>query len=581
MTRGRRRLPAAAKLLLATAAFLLVTAAFLLRHSLDPLYIIIKGYHGFHGYHGHDADRTFVTGHDRFVLHPDNHADRDAYTFKNHWRITSGYRRPDGVLKRVYLVNDAFIGPTIEVRPGDRLIITVENALEDEETVSLHWHGLSMRGANDMDGAAGITQSPIAAGGSFTYDFVIDNDQHGTFWWHAHDGVQRADGLYGGLVIHQTGPRSAVFEEERLLLIGDWYHRSAEDALRFYMHPGAFGLETIPDSILLNGQGHFNCADAVPARPLDCTRPDSQRAINLHSADQIWRVVNVGAYAGFSLSMSQGVMAALAVDGGHRIAGATSKTVGVLHPGERVSLRVEPSSLHRPDAEGLSIMLEEDAFKYQNPALTAKQSFPIFWRDGLLDSEYSPQGVYEQFDVQSAQPLEHQNRGLPQQANQTIVLYTITQKLAILENEPHGFINHTRWMPSQTPLRELQREEWDEYQFVPLIRYNKSSPLWVDVVLNNLDEDSHPFHLHGHDFWVLSQYSSPFNWGSYNPFEDEEPPGGRFDIAQAVKKDTVHVPRRGYAILRFRADNGPGIWMFHCHVLWHQASGMSMAFEVN
>jgi FtsP/CotA-like multicopper oxidase with cupredoxin domain len=86
----------------------------------------------------------------------------------------------------------------------------------------------------------------------------------------------------------------------------------------------------------------------------------------------------------------------------------------------------------------------------------------------------------------------------------------------------------------------------------------------VDIVVNNLDEEGHPFHLHGYDFWVLSTYSSTYNWGSYNPFEDEEAPGGPYNTATPVKKDTVLVPRRGYAVLRLRADN-PGIWMFHCH----------------
>jgi len=31
--------------------------------------------------------------------------------------------------------------------------------------------------------------------------------------------------------------------------------------------------------------------------------------------------------------------------------------------------------------------------------------------------------------------------------------------------------------------------------------------------------------------------------------------------------------------MRFLADN-EGIWALHCHILWHQASGMNMAFQV-
>jgi hypothetical protein len=35
----------------------------------------------------------------------------------------------------------------------------------------------------------------------------------------------------------------------------------------------------------------------------------------------------------------------------------------------------------------------------------------------------------------------------------------------------------------------------------------------------------------------------------------------------------------GYAVLRFKANN-EGLWFFHCHILWHQAAGMAMAFHV-
>jgi FtsP/CotA-like multicopper oxidase with cupredoxin domain len=38
-------------------------------------------------------------------------------------------------------------------------------------------------------------------------------------------------------------------------------------------------------------------------------------------------------------------------------------------------------------------------------------------------------------------------------------------------------------------------------------------------------------------------------------------------------RDTVLVPPRGKARVALYADN-PGDWMFHCHVLEHQAAGM-------
>ena len=44
-------------------------------------------------------------------------------------------------------------------------------------------------------------------------------------------------------------------------------------------------------------------------------------------------------------------------------------------------------------------------------------------------------------------------------------------------------------------------------------------------------------------------------------------------------KDTVLVPARERAEIAFVADN-PGDWMFHCHVLEHQAGGMMAVIRV-
>ena len=52
-----------------------------------------------------------------------------------------------------------------------------------------------------MDGAAEITQEPIAPGETFTYEFVTE--QRGTYFYHTHDHIdrQQALGLYGALII--------------------------------------------------------------------------------------------------------------------------------------------------------------------------------------------------------------------------------------------------------------------------------------------------------------------------------------------------------------------------------------------
>lgn len=180
-------------------------------------------------------------------LHPKDHVSREAKTIFHRWTITSESRSPDGVKKNVYLVNGEFPGPLIECRSGDHLVIRVRNSLA-LEGVSIHWHGIQMRNANSMDGAVGFTQCPVPPGGEFIYEFDIDEEQSGSFWWHAHSQVQRGDGMYGGLVVHRPSKQYSEmsvygYEMEYLLLVGDWYHRSAEEILAWYTSARGFGNE--------------------------------------------------------------------------------------------------------------------------------------------------------------------------------------------------------------------------------------------------------------------------------------------------------------------------------------------------
>lgn len=109
-----------------------------------------------------------------------------------------------------------------------------------------------------MDGAAAVSQCPIPPGTQYVYNVSIPEDQSGTFWYHAHSGLSRQDGLFGGLVVHAPVSKSTVrglmergrneahrygYDKELLLLIGDWYHLPAEDVLAWYQDPGNFGNE--------------------------------------------------------------------------------------------------------------------------------------------------------------------------------------------------------------------------------------------------------------------------------------------------------------------------------------------------
>jgi len=527
------------------------------------------------------------------ILNPQDHNSRPPNTFHHDWIITAALRRPDGVAKRIYLINDQFPGPTLEARSGDTLIIRVENALEDEG-ISIHWHGLHMRDQNEFDGADGLTQCPIAPGASFTYQITISDEQHGTFWYHAHQQVQRADGLYGGLIVHNPVSQDAAnshrieYDEERLLLIGDWYHRPADNVLKWYMRAGSFGMEPVPDSMVINGLGSYNCSLAVPARPVDCLQLDEEQTPGTlidPTRRYRYRIINTGSLSGVTVRIDEAAQTVIEVDGGHSVKTSTARAVGVLHPGERVDTVVTWLS-SRNQLAMLQVVLDDESFRYPNSALSKTQAFPVTLvtpsPPSSMPAEPAPTSIQASIDIQRALPeVSSGHQHLPLTANNTLVIYTTTLKLARLSNIPHGFMNHTSYKPQSNPPQpviSLPRGAWDGNQFIPYI-LTSADPVWVDIVINNLDDGGHPFHLHGYDFYVLATYAADFGWGSYNPFSSAPPPGGEFNLANPVRKDTVFIPRHGYAVLRFLADN-PGIWMLHCHLLWHQASGMAMGLHI-
>ncbi|GKZ85469.1 hypothetical protein AnigIFM56816_011435 [Aspergillus niger] len=552
----------------------------------------------------HDPD----TSRPLIELQPENHVYRDPATQHFDWVVTANHRRPDGVLKRIYLVNGLFPGPTVEARPGDRLIVNVTNSLEDEP-ISIHWHGIHIE--NAMDGAVGVTQRPIPPGSTFTYNFTIPADQSGTFWYHAHSGLIRADGLYGGLIVHEPSPKPTVrgllaradekgtasyasYDRDVLLLIGDWYHRSADQVYSWYMRAGSFGNEPVPDSLLINGVGHFDCSMAVPARPVDCTFRRTNLSYLDAKGDAAYRVrvVNTGSVAGFTLGFQNKEFSLIQVDS-IEVEQEDSNSAGVLYPGERMDIILRPG----PDKTPSSMTIDLDK-EYPNPALASIQTFDITKSSDNTSSTISP--LNNTISLSEVATRKSLLSSLPEKAHQTHVVYTKIEKLSINHNVPYGFFNRTSWRPQiDTPLIDLPRDKWDGNQLVlstgsstsRALPSDKDQNLWIDLVVNNLDDSGHPFHLHGHHFYILRTYQAPVGWGAYNPFTDAYPPGlapepvssstadTPYDLSRAQLRDTVYIPNRGHAILRFRADN-PGIWLFHCHIIWHQASGMAMLLHI-
>ena len=131
--------------------------------------------------------------------------------------------------------------------------------------------------------------------------FLLHSNLTHQYRYHAHSGLHRADGLYGGLIVHkpvlddgQSDPSLYQYDIEQLLLIGDWYNRQGSEVLDWFEDPDHYGLEVMlatsssstrgadafssqpaPDSMLLNGRGRFDCSKAAKARPINCSKVEN------------------------------------------------------------------------------------------------------------------------------------------------------------------------------------------------------------------------------------------------------------------------------------------------------------------
>jgi FtsP/CotA-like multicopper oxidase with cupredoxin domain len=86
------------------------------------------------------------------------------------------------------------------------------------------------------------------------------------------------------------------------------------------------------------------------------------------------------------------------------------------------------------------------------------------------------------------------------------------------------------------------------------------------VMYNHFPQATHPMHLHGHDFQIVSEGVGIWDGTITNP---QNP--ARRDVQVLGKARPGTGP--AYTVIQFEADN-PGVWPLHCHVAWHVSAGL-------
>ncbi|BFZ65417.1 hypothetical protein YB2330_006583 [Saitoella coloradoensis] len=521
---------------------------------------------------------------------------------------------PDGFERQVLCVNGTIPGPNIWANWGDEIKVHVTNKLEDNGT-SIHWHAQTQLNTNDMDGVPGVTQTPIPPGGNFTYHFKADH--YGQSWYHSHFSLQYIEGVLGPLTVY--GPTSANYDVDLgPLMLEDWRHLSAFKVMRNFSHSGLGAGAVLENAVnlLLNGTNVFNNSGTIIGAHLNVTvEPGKKYKMGLVGScgeNSVYFSIDKHNFTIVSTDytpIQPVVVDHIFVTPGQRYEIIFEASLDV----DNYWIRAEPAvlghcafNLHY-EQSGLGVLRYAGA-PLANPVtekweiqencldLPASMLEPVLFKEvpvdlqadfvyGMITNHWNTSGPSRSqlFYIQDQAPAVARGFGPPPGApqvpgalNTTNATSPTTSASAPAFTDP-GKLNAT--IPgensfmidySNPTLGIVENHAWFGSNLSYPPSYNvytfTQKDQWVYFVIQTPGGIAHPMHLHGHDFYILSQSPAQFTnttavLDGYNP----------------VRRDTAMCPPGGSMVLAWKTDN-PGCWMFHCHIAWHIALGLGLQF---
>ena len=548
-------------------------------------------------HHGASADTAQVhRSFGDYIIDPRWRYDEGAQRREYWWTVEDVEFNPDGVYRPMMLINKQFPGPMIECNEGDTIVVHVQNMAVN--ATSFHWHGIYQNGTNWMDGTVGITQCPIAPGGSFTYEFQVQC-QSGTYWYHAHQGVQTSDGLFGPLIVHAKDEKElqeVSYASDRVVMIQDHYHDLSGVLLMEYLASDRENAEPVPDGALINGLNIRDC-DALPHRKCDNSSLIIPHFNLARNQNHRLRIINTGAFAEFQIQVDEHEFAVTEVDGTN-VKPAYYHRLNI-NPGQRYSI-VLSTNITSAESFWLRARMVTHCFAEPNPDLEPEIRAIVSY-------------VPEKLSI--ANVLAYTIPQIPESVDWSDVIELIckdmnTSELVPLPQIPappkadaffylranfeigdwrlsRGFFNTSSWHadpyhPSLQRLIDGYAAKNDSFT-TSVTGINKAAfdvnremvlqvdgIKTIDILIMNFDDGNHPLHLHGHKFFVLGQGHGYFDYSTYDSI----------DISNPLRRDTASVEAYGWTLIRIITDN-PGMWALHCHTAWHTEAGMLMQLLSN
>ncbi|HQR04227.1 MAG: copper resistance system multicopper oxidase [Proteobacteria bacterium] len=477
-------------------------------------------------------------------------------------------------------VNGSVPAPVLRWREGDTVTLRVSNHLAED--TSIHWHGILL--PNDMDGVPGLTFDGIRPGETFTYRFPVR--QSGTYWYHSHSGMQEQTGLYGAIIIDPATPDPVRAERDHVILLSDWtdedpmavlrhlriesdYYNNARPTLHDFLRDArrmgwtdAIELREMWNTMRMSPTDFADVSAATYTYLMNGTPPAGNWQALFTPGERVrLRFINGAANSFFDVRIPGLGLTVVTADGQPVLPVEVDEFR--FGPGETYDIIVQPKEdraytifAQSMDRSGYArgTLCPRPEMEAEVPAIDAPQWLSMDDMMGSMEddaphahhawSEFGP-AVDNRID-RPRTDLDDPGVNLRDNGRRVLTLADL--------HSPGGDPD------PRPPEREIelhltgnmQRYTWSvdgiEYGHAQPIRFRYGERL--RVVLVNDTMMTHPFHLHG--LW-----------------SDVETPQGEF----LVRRHTVPVQPAQRVSYRVTAD-AMGRWAYHCHLMFHMATGM-------
>lgn len=428
----------------------------------------------------------------------------------------------NGAASQTFGINQSYLGPVIRAKQGQTLPFDVANNIGDTST--LHWHGLHIPG--DVDGGP---HQEIPHGSIWSPDVPIVQ-RASMNWFHSHTHGKTAQqtykGLAGVMLIEDDASLSAdlpkTYGVDDFVLVLQDKSFDGTGKMSYTLTGEVFEDGFEGDTLIVNGA----IAPASQTVPTGLVR---------------LRILNACNARFLELSMQTGPVTVIASDGGFLSSPVEAQSI-LMSPGERYEILVDMTAIQE---NALNVDLGGDVGFFAG-LFGASQITTALTLTRTNDAGFT-----------GSMPTLLANLAPPNPADATVTRsfeleMDVGTDLVALALDWENFCGNAQAMAING--LPMNMERIDE-----AVRKGDTEIWRVSV-----DDQLHPFHIHGCSFRILSQNGA-------------EPPS----YSQGWK-DMVHVDEGWSEVLvRFEHDapkDAP--YMYHCHILEHEDCGMMGQFTV-